>query len=479
MSHKCNSITPVGRSSARVTAALLMGTFLVGCTAPGTGPGVSRYEPTYLRLTEEQQFAQALRQRYVELATNAFDRGDMKRSDFYSLRALMAAEGKLAHPGQASRSVAPGDELIAAGKRLEAAFARGARIGSPDLAARAQAAYDCWLVEVGGSGDAQIAQSCRYNAMKALTELEGGTVEPEPLAAPIPVIVPQVQPVQAHNPAPTQSYVVESGAAGSQVINAPGGYTIEIITQHHAPTVIQQHTTVPARYTTVQPVRRVVQSAPAPVQFVDTVPIRSEVMSLPAPIEVQAFDLAPTVALETIPLQQEVALAPAYQAQPMPYSVEPTIDLGPIGAVPVFNTTPVETIPMVEIASLPRFDDEAANSLLEIAASTDGQFSIFFGFDSDEVTLEGEDVLIDAIEQIRLSGVQRVTLMGFTDSVGNARYNQLLAMRRAQSVRKFLQTKLGTGIEFEILPVGELQAVRSGGDGVKEALNRKVEIGFR
>ena len=86
-----------GTRNPRAVAALLLGTILVGCTAPG-GAGVSKYEPTYMRLTEERAFAESLRQRYLELATHAYDRGDLDRSDFYSLRALMAVEGKLAAP---------------------------------------------------------------------------------------------------------------------------------------------------------------------------------------------------------------------------------------------------------------------------------------------------------------------------------------------------------------------------------------------
>ena len=142
-----------------------------------------------------------------------------------------------------------------------------------------------------------------------------------------------------------------------------------------------------------------------------------------------------------------------------------------------FNTVPVETMPAIELAAAPILHvGDAAQALVEANANMGGDFSIFFGFDSDEVTIEAEDVLVDAVERIRLSGATRVSLSGFTDSMGNTRYNQLLAMRRAQSVRKFLQEKLGNAVAFEILPVGEVEAVKTGGDGVKEALNRKVQI---
>jgi len=163
-----------------------------------------------------------------------------------------------------------------------------------------------------------------------------------------------------------------------------------------------------------------------------------------------------------------------------PVQAEPILNVAPIETVPVFNTAPVETLPAVEFASTATFDTgEAAQALLDANSNMGGDFSVFFGFDSDEVTIEAEDVLVDAVERIRLSGARRITLIGFTDSMGNARYNQLLAMRRAQAVRQYLQEKLGDAVVFEILPVGEVQAVQTGGDGVKEALNRKVQIALQ
>ncbi len=483
MSDKRNIIALKRRSNASVTAVCLMGTFLVACTAPGSGSGVSRYEPTYLRVTEEQKFGQALRQHYLELATNAFDRDDVTRSDFYSLRALMAAEGKLAQPAEASQ----GGELSASGQRLSVALSSGARIGSPDLAARAQAAYDCWSIESDRDGDPQIAQSCRYNAINALAQLESASTGARLVASGGPT-EPQ-----------TFSYVVEPGDE-SKVINAPGGYTIEVITEQIPAPVPEHQATVPARHTTIEtPVLvqapqhvtepnivaapQYIETSPI-VEYVETPQVLENIVTTAQPQRNQSFDagFAPLepIVVESVSTGQEFVLAPLdnYRPSQVPFRAGPAINLGPINSTPVFDTAPSKSLSSVEIASLPFTGDDAVSALIKAAVTAPGDFSVFFGFDSDEVTLEGEDVLIDAVEQIRLSGTERVTLMGFTDSVGHARYNQLLAMRRAQSVRKFLQKKLGSrsNVMFEILPVGELQAVREGGDGVKEALNRKVAI---
>ena len=506
MSNSFPLTAPRRNHSMRAVTALLMGTVLVGCAAPGSGPGVSRYEPTYLRLTEERAFAQALRRHYLELATNAFDRGDVARSDFYSLRALMAAEGKLAQPGQASHHVDTSGEAAAAGERLSMLLMTGARTGSPDLAARAQAAYDCWLVEMGPDGDAQIAASCRFNTLNALAELDGASTGAQ--------LVTAGGPQQPQG----QTYVIEPGMP-SQTMTAHG-VTIEVISHqgsYAAPQgyVQQTYAPQPATHTTIQqaspaytvstvPAPMATETMPAPMvveapMAVETVPMMEE------PIEMAAFEPAPMMMqppmmqepvmqdvgapmnIIPMPMQATMIEEPAMQfvttspiadsvMMEMPASMQPTIDLG---SIPVFDTAPVETMPMVEMASLPMAQDSAVAALMQASLNQSSDFSIFFGFDSDAVTLEAEDVLIDTVEQIRLSGATSIGLMGYTDSVGDARYNQLLAMRRAQSVRKYLQNALGNSVSFEILPVGEVQAVQNGGDGVKEALNRKVEISIR
>lgn len=469
--------------TARPVLALLMGSVLVSCTGPGAGTGLSRYEPTYLRMTNEHEFGQELRRHYLELATNAFDRGDTGGSDRYSLRALMAAEGKLAHPAQQSG----GGELATTGARLSQLLSSGARTGSPDLAARAQAAYDCWLLESGPEGDVGVAQACRYNAMMALTELESASTG-------APVQVAAVAPRPHHHAAhgQTQSYVVQQGQ--SRTIQAPGGYTIQIITEHHAPVAAP----APAHYTTVVPhsapqqVRRVKTVQRAAPRVVKTVP-----HSAPAMIEtVPVIEQAPVAYVEQAPMVQhimapvaiepiqqsiptvELAMAPPRVVEMAPIVHSPMVEMAPIESGPIYSTTPIETAPAIELSALPMAETAAAQALIDANTSMGDGLSVFFGFDSDEVTIEAEDVLIDAIEQIRLGGASRVTLMGYTDSMGDARYNQLLAMRRAQAVRQFLQGQLGDEVSFNIMPVGEVEAVQNGGDGVQEALNRKVRITF-
>ena len=481
---------------------LLVGTILAGCAAPGSRQGVSRLEPTYLNLTEERAFATALRQRYLELATNAFDRRDAERSDFYSLRSIMAAEGKLAQPGQPAGAAASNQEMQQAGNRLVALLSSGARSGSPDLAARAQAAYDCWLVEMGPDGDANIAQACRGNALVALDELDRASTGAARVAS--ASVIPAGASHSGATASPASTYTIEPGA-GSRTINAPGGYTIEVVTQ--AAPMPATRVAAPASYSTVETSyapapRAAIVQAPTMMTPIAAVPVETPQFSTGySSIETSGFDMGDDSFAALPPMADvEMTNIDIAMAEPMPMAMPPMMieapidtsgatafDLPQMETVPIYGGPETAPMPMVEMAALPMIDEQesismasvsdTASALINAATATGGQGqAVFFGFDSDELTLEGEDVLTELLAEIQASGATQVMLMGFTDSVGDARYNQLLAMRRAQSVRKYLDDKLDSDVSFQILPVGEVEAVRNGGDGVQEALNRKVEI---
>ena len=489
---------------AKGIAALLVGTVLVGCAAPGSRPGVSRLEPTYLNLTEERAFASALRQRYLELATNAFDRRDPERSDFYSLRSIMAAEGKLAQPGQPSGSAASNEEARQAGNRLVGLLSSGARSGSPELAARAQAAYDCWLVEMGPNGDPTIAAACRTNALMALDDLQRASTGAARVTT--ASVGHGGSYHQAATASPASTYTIEPGS-GTRTINAPGGYTIEVVTETVAAPMARMAAPAPASYTTVETgyattSSRFEAAAPIMAEPIAMAPMASAELSQSyTTIDVSDLDLG---SAEFAPLPPMIddgmagiemammepmpsALPPMMIESPIEMSGDTSFDIAPLDTVPIYGGADSAPMPRVEMAALPMIEESDSmavapatgpvSALIQASSATNDQKqAVFFGFDSAELTLEGEDVLAEVIAEINASQATQVMLMGFTDSVGHARYNQLLAMRRAQAVRKYLDEKLENDVSFTILPVGEVEAVRNGGDGVQEALNRKVEI---
>lgn len=129
-------------------------------------------------------FQQALYKHYLDLAVSrgsGFSGGDS--ADFYAERAILAGNGGEVTPLQPSGDGAARDDLQSARDRLMSAFSRGAKEIAPDMAARAQAAYDCWAHELSlGAPAAQLYQ-CRA---RFLTQM--GRLEVDLAPAPEPVI---------------------------------------------------------------------------------------------------------------------------------------------------------------------------------------------------------------------------------------------------------------------------------------------------
>ncbi len=500
---------------ARVFTALALTAAIAGCAAPSGMRAISNAEPTFSRLTEERVFAQALRQRYLELATNAYDRGDLERSDFYSLRAIMAVEGKLVDPaGGASTDT---DALSAARIRIGERFSNGARLGSPDLAARAQAAYDCWWLETQHGGDATIAAACSTNTVSALTELDvigtGSRLADARIGS-------QVQPYQVVVNGQTPSQTIDAGGAMVEIINqpadshtAPGGYADTVIATRPIGAPMQQRAALARTVPPVAPMQShsarpfvvdaPVAIAPPPIEPVQATMLYSGVEesydivipTVPVPDPVQAhdsfapIDLVPRI--ETVPLIDEpvtggqyVPLEQEHRAeftmQPIYEDAMPEPPRYAAVATPVYTDTIQQTVPMAPAPVMMEHESgDVLSTLIDARADSRSDYAVYFGFDSDEITLEGQDVLGDTLEALALEDRDTLALVGFTDSVGDSRYNQLLAMRRANAVRQFIQQRSSRPIRFEIMPVGEAEAVQQGGDGVTEALNRRVEIILR
>ena len=75
--------------------------------------------------------------------------------------------------------------------------------------------------------------------------------------------------------------------------------------------------------------------------------------------------------------------------------------------------------------------------------------------------------------------VESITVVGHTDTVGSAAYNQRLSERRAQDARDELVRDGVNGNRISASGAGETQLFVQTGDGVKEDLNRRTEVLIR
>ena len=130
-------------------------------------------------------FQQALYTHYLDLAVSrGTGFGSCDSADFYAERAIEAGNGVDVTPLSPVGDGAAGADLQGALDRLTNAFARGAKEIVPDMAARAQVAYDCWAHELSlGAPAAQLYQ-CRARFLTQMGRLEVELApEPEPVVA--------------------------------------------------------------------------------------------------------------------------------------------------------------------------------------------------------------------------------------------------------------------------------------------------------
>ena len=103
------------------------------------------------------------------------------------------------------------------------------------------------------------------------------------------------------------------------------------------------------------------------------------------------------------------------------------------------------------------------------------QYTVLFGFGSAALTKEGKAVVEQAAGEIA-KGATSVTLVGHTDTVGNAKANQALSERRAKAVAKALLAKGVPAGAIQMGGVGETDQAVATPDNTKEKANRRVVI---
>ena len=150
---------------------------------------------TYNRYLSEAQstqprgtaFDNALARDYLAMAKSEAGYPDYKDTETFARRSLAAAQGKptlpdevkLREPLVPDRTVG---ELNQARQRLVAALDRNNRTARPEVAARAQVMYDCWLEQQSENIQPDHIKACRDQFMTALAEIE----KPIPTAPPVP-----------------------------------------------------------------------------------------------------------------------------------------------------------------------------------------------------------------------------------------------------------------------------------------------------
>jgi outer membrane protein OmpA-like peptidoglycan-associated protein len=107
------------------------------------------------------------------------------------------------------------------------------------------------------------------------------------------------------------------------------------------------------------------------------------------------------------------------------------------------------------------------------------RFTLYFRFDSDELTDESLALVREIVQVVRNRPVADVLVVGHTDTTGVPASNFELGLKRATTVRSQL---VDAGLEASFLQLishGEEELLVATADEVGEPRNRRVEITVR
>jgi outer membrane protein OmpA-like peptidoglycan-associated protein len=107
------------------------------------------------------------------------------------------------------------------------------------------------------------------------------------------------------------------------------------------------------------------------------------------------------------------------------------------------------------------------------------RFTLYFRFESDELTDESKALIPNILAAVKKHVVQDVVVIGHTDTMGTQQANYALGLKRAMVVRNFLVDAGLEGSTIDVTSVGELDLLVKTRDETPEPRNRRVDIAVR
>lgn len=130
---------------------------------------------------------------------------------------------------------------------------------------------------------------------------------------------------------------------------------------------------------------------------------------------------------------------------------------------------------------VPETSEEALAELEEALAACaavpgPANYVVYFGFDKSNLTDAARATLDEVVQAVADMGASALSVVGHADTVGSVEYNQALSERRADSVADYLENRGIPRGAMTLAGRSELEPAVPTGDGVREPLNRRVEI---
>jgi len=107
------------------------------------------------------------------------------------------------------------------------------------------------------------------------------------------------------------------------------------------------------------------------------------------------------------------------------------------------------------------------------------RFTLFFRFESDDLTDESRALLADVIKAVQSHTLPEVAVVGHTDTMGTRQANAALGLKRAVMVRDLLVNAGLAPAMIEVASHGEADLLVHTPDETPEPRNRRVDITVR
>jgi outer membrane protein OmpA-like peptidoglycan-associated protein len=155
----------------------------------------------------------------------------------------------------------------------------------------------------------------------------------------------------------------------------------------------------------------------------------------------------------------------------------------PLGAVDLDEAREAALVAANRAPVLTRFSEADVKRLFGDALSAlppaPRRFTLFFRFESDELTDQSQALIAEVIAAAKAHAVQDVLVIGHTDTMGTQPANYGLGLKRALMVRNLLVAAGLNSSAIETTSVGELDPLVKTADETPEPRNRRVEVAVR
>jgi outer membrane protein OmpA-like peptidoglycan-associated protein len=147
----------------------------------------------------------------------------------------------------------------------------------------------------------------------------------------------------------------------------------------------------------------------------------------------------------------------------------------PRSATHVTADAPPEPVTTMSDADVQRLFGDALAAL----PPAPSHFTLNFQFESDTLTEESIALVPEILKTVKMLAVPEVVVVGHTDTMGEAKANLALGLRRATSVRDILVHAGLAPSTIEVVTHGEADLLIKTPDDTPEPRNRRVEITVR